>query len=115
MSLSQETINTLISDAHYIFNNPPGESSQEVRDVIEWFAGSLGVDAAHTQPAPVTSVEVPRLTEAQIESICRVGAVYAPDGMVTRHPIEYRRELEANARNAVRKAEAALIAKWSKT
>jgi len=63
----------------------------------------------------ITSVEVPRLTEAQIESICRVGAVYAPDGMVKRHPIEYRRELEANARSAVRKAEAALIAKWSKT
>ena len=28
-------------DAHYIFNNPPGECPQAVRDVIEWYAGSI--------------------------------------------------------------------------
>ena len=35
---------TLETDAHFIFNNPPGETSQEVRDVIEWFKASLMVD-----------------------------------------------------------------------
>lgn len=35
---------TLETDAHSIFNNPPGETPQEVRDVIEWFKASLMVD-----------------------------------------------------------------------
>lgn len=32
---------TLETDAHYIFNNPPGECQQDVRDVIEWYASSV--------------------------------------------------------------------------
>ena len=38
---TRETLETLYTDANYIFNNPPGEASQEVRDVIEWYASSI--------------------------------------------------------------------------
>lgn len=50
-----EQIATLEADAHYIFNNPPVESPQIARDVIEWYAGSLRVicDA----PTPNTSAD----------------------------------------------------------
>jgi len=37
----REALETLYTDAHYIFNNPPGEPSQEVRDVIEWYAAAI--------------------------------------------------------------------------
>ena len=37
----REALETLYTDAHYIFNNPPGETSQEVRDVIEWYASAI--------------------------------------------------------------------------
>lgn len=36
-------LEVLETGAHFIFNNPPGETSQDVRDVIEWFAGSIRV------------------------------------------------------------------------
>lgn len=36
-----EALLSLEVDAHYIFNNPPGECPQAVRDVIEWYAGSI--------------------------------------------------------------------------
>ena len=36
-------LEVLETDAHFIFNNPPGGTSQDVRDVIEWFAGSIRV------------------------------------------------------------------------
>lgn len=36
-------LEVLETDAHFIFNNHPGETSQDVRDVIEWFAGSIRV------------------------------------------------------------------------
>jgi len=37
----REALETLYTDANYIFNNPPGEASQEVRDVIEWYAAAI--------------------------------------------------------------------------
>lgn len=37
----REALETLYTNAHYIFNNPPGETSQEVRDVIEWYAAAI--------------------------------------------------------------------------
>ena len=37
----REALETLYTDAHFIFNNPPGETSQEVRDVIEWYAAAI--------------------------------------------------------------------------
>jgi hypothetical protein len=48
------------------------------------------------------------LTDAEKQSVCRVGSVYAPDGVVTRRPLEYRQELEGVAFRAVRQAEAKL-------
>jgi hypothetical protein len=43
-----DKLETLRTSAHFIFNNPPGEASQAVRDVIEWYAGSIiaDIDAA---------------------------------------------------------------------
>lgn len=45
----QQALETLETDAHLIFNNPPGEATQAVRDVIEWYAGSIrvAIGAAH--------------------------------------------------------------------
>jgi hypothetical protein len=48
------------------------------------------------------------LPDEEKRNICRVGPVYAPDGVVTRRPLEYRKELEGVALMAVRKAEAKL-------
>ena len=43
----------LDAEANQIFNDPPSETSQDVRDVIEWFSGSIRVvlDAARKQGA----------------------------------------------------------------
>lgn len=43
-----DKLETLRTSAHFIFNNPPGNASQDVRDVIEWYAGSIiaDIDAA---------------------------------------------------------------------
>jgi hypothetical protein len=48
------------------------------------------------------------LTDEQVTRLCKTGAVYAPDGVVTRTPLQYREELEGVARTAVRKTEAKL-------
>ena len=48
------------------------------------------------------------LTDEEKRSVCRVGPVYAPDGVVTRNPLECRKELEGVALMAVRQAEAKL-------
>ena len=48
------------------------------------------------------------LTDEEKTSICKVGPVYAPDGVVTRRPIEYRSELEGVAWTAICEAEAKL-------
>ncbi|WP_422170930.1 hypothetical protein [Limnohabitans sp.] len=47
------------------------------------------------------------LTENDVKAICYVGPVYAPDGMVTRTPQQYRQELEAARLHGIRRAEAA--------
>jgi hypothetical protein len=48
------------------------------------------------------------LTDDEKQSVCRTGPVYAPNGVVTRTPLQYRAELEGVAWAAVRKAEAKL-------
>ena len=48
------------------------------------------------------------LTDEEKGDVCRVGAVYAPDGVVARTPLEYRKELEGVRLMAVRQAEAKL-------
>ena len=57
------------------------------------------------QPAQRTWVG---LTDDEKRRVCRVGPVYAPDGVVTRNPLEYRKELQGVALMAVRQAEAQL-------
>lgn len=47
------------------------------------------------------------LTEAEVRGICAGGPVYAPDGVVTRTPLEYRQELDAARCYGIRAAEAA--------
>lgn len=64
---------TLISDAHFVFNNPPGECSQDVRDVIEWFAASLYTVHAAPQPSAVPVVrELVEALEMLVESVVGV-------------------------------------------
>lgn len=41
----------LEADAHFIFNNPPGEAPQAVRDVIEWYAASVRVALEKKDPS----------------------------------------------------------------
>jgi len=53
------------------------------------------------------------LTDEEKQGVCRVGPVYAPDGVVTRTPLQYRKELEGVALIAVRQAEAKLKEKNS--
>jgi hypothetical protein len=47
------------------------------------------------------------LTDEDVKAICYVGPVYAPDGVVTRAPHQYRQELEAARLHGIRRAEAA--------
>lgn len=39
----REVLHSLKTDAHYIFNNTPSETTQDVRDVIEWYDASIRV------------------------------------------------------------------------
>ena len=43
---------SLEANAHEIFNNPPSETRQEVRDVIEWYAASVRVALAFPTSPP---------------------------------------------------------------
>ena len=45
------TLLALETDAHFIFNNPPGETPQAVRDVIEWYAASVRVALDQKDPS----------------------------------------------------------------
>ena len=47
------------------------------------------------------------LSDEEVDSLCKVGPVYAPDGKVTRTPPQYRDELEAAQRYGLRKGERA--------
>lgn len=58
----------------------------------------------YTHPAPA---EREPLTEVEARNLCRCGPVYAPDGVVTRRPNEYRREIEKAMVLGLRKGEAA--------
>lgn len=65
-----------------------------------------GGEYLYTTPQPQR--EWVGLTDEEKRSVCRVGPVYAPDGVVTRNPLEYRKELEGVALMAVRQAETKL-------
>jgi hypothetical protein len=67
----------------------------------------FGGKCIYTTP-PAAQRQWVGLTDEQVTRLCKTGAVYAPDGVVTRTPLQYREELEGVARTAVRKAEAKL-------
>jgi hypothetical protein len=64
-------------------------------------------DLLYTTP-PAAQRQWVALTDIEKLSVCKVGPVYAPDGVVTRTPVQYRKELEGVALMAVRQAEAKL-------
>lgn len=41
VAAEREALKALYADAQEIFNNPPSETSQDVRDVIEWYAAAI--------------------------------------------------------------------------
>ncbi len=65
------------------------------------------VDYVYTTPPAARRTWV-GLTDEEKRIVCRVGPVYAPDGVVTRTPLQYRKELEGVSLMAVRQAEAQL-------
>ena len=67
--------------------------------------GALGMPVN----VPVTPPAAQRksLTDEQVKKLLLIGPVYATDGVVTRTPYAYRKELLATAKWAFRKAEAA--------
>ena len=60
--------------------------------------------ALYTAPQPV---EREPLSDDEVDSLCKVGPVYAPDGKVTLTPPQYRYELESAQRYGLRKGERA--------
>lgn len=59
------------------------------------------------QPQAAQPAERVALTEAAARNLCTSGPVYAPDGVVTRGPNEYRRDIEDAMVLGLRKGEAA--------
>ena len=53
------------------------------------------------------AVGVEPLSDEKVDSLCKVGPVYATEGKVTRTPTQYRDELEAAQRYGLRKGERA--------
>ena len=47
------------------------------------------------------------LSDEEVDSLCKVGPVYAPDGKVTLTPPQYKYELESAQRYGLRKGERA--------
>jgi hypothetical protein len=78
-----------------------------LHECTEAEAKLYGWKALYTTP-PAPQRQWVGLTDEEKRNICRVGPVYAPDGVVTRRPLEYRKELEGVALMAMRKAEAKL-------
>jgi hypothetical protein len=62
--------------------------------------------AAMLSAAPQPVVREP-LSDEKVDSLCKVGPVYATEGKVTRTPTQYRDELEAAQRYGLRKGERA--------
>jgi hypothetical protein len=78
---------------HNVAHNPTNEPKRK-RELMK-----LAWEAAREQRASLTDESAARL--------CAVGAVYAPDGSVTRTPAAYRRELEDATLRGFRLAERA--------
>ena len=56
---------------------------------------------------PAQPVEREPLSDDEVDSLCKVGPVYAPDGKVTLTPPQYRYALESAQRYGLRKGERA--------
>lgn len=93
----------------------PAHSGKPVATVIkrgasrDWMSERLGglpdgVYSLYLAPQPVGREP---LSDEEVDSLCKVGPVYAPDGKVTRTPPQYRDELEAAQRYGLRKGERA--------
>ena len=67
-------------------------------------SGGWPIRALYTAPQPVGREP---LSDDEVDSLCKVGPVYAPDGKVMRTPPQYRDELEAAQRYGLRKGERA--------
>ena len=65
---------------------------------------SSGMRPLFAAPQPV---EREPLSDEEVDSLCKVGPVYAPDGKVTLTPRQYRYELESAQRYGLRKGERA--------
>jgi hypothetical protein len=65
-------------------------------------AKQSGVLTVHTTPP-----QRKPLTDEEAKKLLRIGPVYAPDGLITRTPLAYRKELLETALWAFRKGEAA--------
>ena len=63
-----------------------------------------GMYALYTAPLPVAREP---LSDEEVDSLCKVGPVYAPDGKVTLTPPQYKYELESAQRYGLRKGERA--------
>ena len=74
----------------------PGETSEEIVTL-------------YTTPQPTQTQPVERepLSDDEVDSLCKVGPVYAHDGKVTLTPPQYRYELESAQRYGLRKGERA--------
>ena len=68
----------------------------------------LSMDAALSTPQPTQAqAGAEPLSDEKVDSLCKVGPVYATEGKVTRTPTQYRDELEAAQRYVLRKGERA--------
>ena len=88
------------------------QAGEDTDETIDWLCGEHGGMAKLFEKYFSPSLQHPRefvgLTDEEKRGVCRVGPMYAPDGVVTRTPLEYRKELEGVALMAVRQAEAKL-------
>jgi hypothetical protein len=97
----QEPVASLLLQSKQTFEHNFGPSS-----AADWIYSDIAELMGTTPPA--AQRQWVGLTDIEKLSVCRVGPVYAPDGVVTRAPIQYRKELEGVALMAVRQAEAKL-------
>jgi hypothetical protein len=85
-----------------VYTTPPAQPAPVQPSIKQGW----GVDTLLDKPA--AQRQWVGLTDEEKQSVCRTGPVYAPNGVVTRTPLQYRKELEGVAWTAVRKAEAKL-------
>ena len=81
-------------------------SKHYIRPVIEKMVAAMQA-AIDKWGQPAQPVEREPLSDDEVDSLCKVGPVYAPDGKVTLTPPQYRYALESAQRYGLRKGERA--------